>query len=144
MRNKNFFGTLNGEAQSYWLGFFCADGGFHPNLKQFGFQLARKDRAHLLKLAAIFSREVKDGSTFDERTMRRYFWSKLTLHSTHMICKMMSYGLPLNKAIITLTNHIKIATLKAWNRPLFKKRLYSFPTRRTAGNGSFLAVGLMA
>lgn len=97
MRNKKFFDTLDREAQSYWLGFFCADGGFHSNLKQFGFQLARKDRDHLVKLATIFSREVKDGSTFDERTKRRYFWSKLTIHSVHMIRKMIAFGLPLNK-----------------------------------------------
>lgn len=97
MRNKNFFNKLDREPQSYWLGFFCADGGFHPKLKQFGFQLAAKDHTHLDKLARIFSLNIKDGSTFDVRTQKTYHWSKLMIYCKKMVSTMMAHGIPANK-----------------------------------------------
>lgn len=58
-RSDVFSGDVFTEAQSYWLGFFCADGGLHPSLKQFGFQLASKDRAHLENLLLCFVKKSR-------------------------------------------------------------------------------------
>jgi hypothetical protein len=96
-RSDVFSGDVFTEAQSYWLGFFCADGGLHPSLKQFGFQLASKDRAHLEKLAVVLRKEIKDGCVLDQRTGNTYFWCRLTLYGTQVVASIMDKGIPLNK-----------------------------------------------
>jgi hypothetical protein len=97
-KTHNLFSLpISTEAQSYWLGFFCADGGFHSNLKQFSFQLASKDRSHLEKLAELLSVKIKDGKTYDSRTKKTYTWNRLVFCGKYTIETMMSMGLPLNK-----------------------------------------------
>lgn len=94
----SFFRCVDSEIKAYWLGFFYADGHIYGSGKQISIQLARKDRTHLKKFAAVFSSSVTDGETYDDRTEKTYQWSRCVVSSKELVADILRTGMPQDKS----------------------------------------------
>jgi len=97
--NESHFHEINYEWKAYWLGFIAADGHIYKSKKQLSILLKRTDKNHLYKFANIFGVPVSDGKSFDIRTKKTYYNSRVVLSSKKLVKDVIDKGVTLNKTI---------------------------------------------